>query len=112
MKSRVKKIEKPAPPATPADWTFFSNHLHVLFCLAENPSIRLREVAVLVGITERMVQKIVTDLVDAGFITIAKQGRCNTYKHDGRLPLRHPLESHCTIGQVLDLVRSPAKKTK
>ena len=86
------------------DWTFFSNYGHVLVCLARNREARLRDVAREVGITERAVQKIVRDLQDAGFLVVTKQGRCNRYRLNRRKSLRHALESHCTVGQLLTLV--------
>ena len=89
------------------DWTFFSNYGHVLVCLAQNPEVRLRDVAQQVGITERAVQKIVRDMQNAGFITISKQGRCNRYRINKRRSLRHGLESHCTVGKLLALVTRP-----
>jgi hypothetical protein len=91
------------------DWTFFSNYGHVLVCLALNREARLRDVAAQVGITERAVQKIVRDMQDAGILTVTKQGRCNRYRINRRKSLRHPLESHCTVGKLLALItRTPA----
>jgi Mn-dependent DtxR family transcriptional regulator len=92
-----------------SDWTFFSNYGHVLVCLARNREVRLRDVAIEVGITERAVQKIVRDLQDAGFLTVSKQGRCNRYRVNRRKALRHSLESHCTVGKLLALVAKPAR---
>lgn len=89
------------------DWTFFSNYGHVLVCLSRNNEARLRDVAFEVGITERAVQKIVKDLQEAGFITVAKQGRCNRYWLNKRKSLRHGLESHCNVGKLLALVTRP-----
>jgi hypothetical protein len=89
------------------DWTFFSNHGHVLVCLAANREVRLRDVAFEVGITERAVQKIVRDFQDAGIVTVSKQGRCNRYRINKRKALRHSLESHCTVGKLLSLVAKP-----
>ncbi len=85
-------------------WTFLTNHAHVLWCIYREPEIRLREVAVLVGITERMVQRIVLDLASAGYLIIEKQGRRNRYELAVDRPLRHPLESHCAVGQLLKLL--------
>jgi DNA-binding MarR family transcriptional regulator len=90
-----------ATPAGVAGWTFLTNHSHVLLCLYRNAEITLREVAVLVGITERMVQKIVAELVEAGFLEVTKVGRRNSYEITLNKTLRHPLESHCTIGDML-----------
>jgi len=86
------------------DWTFFSNHGHVLVCLDRDRRARLRDVAVEVGITERAVQKIVRDLQDEGFLSVTKQGRCNRYRINRRKSLRHQLESHCTVGKLLSLM--------
>ena len=88
-------------------WTFFSNHAHVLVCLAQTPQPTMRQIAHQVGITERAVQKIVRDMQDAGFLTISKQGRCNRYRINKRKSLRHGLESHCTVGKLLSLVARP-----
>jgi predicted transcriptional regulator len=84
-----------------AKWTFFTNHAHVLFCLADSPHIRLREVAERVGITERAVQRIVADLRDEGYIDIEKQGRRNHYRIHREEHLRHEIESHCTLEDIL-----------
>ena len=89
------------------DWTFFSNYGHVLVCLARNREARLRDVAADVGITERAVQKIVRDMQEAGIITVSKQGRCNRYRINRRKSLRHSLESHCSVGKLLNLVAKP-----
>jgi uncharacterized protein YjhX (UPF0386 family) len=83
------------------DWTVFSNHGHVLVCLANNNEARLRDVAAQVGITERAVQKIVHELQQGGLITISKRGRCNRYDINTRKNLRHPLQAQCTVGELL-----------
>ena len=89
------------------DWTLFSNYGHVLVCLSRNREARLRDVAAMVGITERAVQKIVRDLQDEGYLTVTKQGRCNRYRINRRKTLRHDLESHVTVGKLLTLVDRP-----
>jgi Mn-dependent DtxR family transcriptional regulator len=85
-------------------WTFLTNHGHVLMCLSEDSEIRLRDVAERIGITERAVHKIVTDLEDAGIIQRHREGRRNRYTIHGDEPLRHPLEQHCTVEQLIHLV--------
>ena len=95
-----------------SDWTFFSNYGHVLVCLARNNQVRLRDVALEVGITERAVQKIVKDMQEAGFLTVSKQGRCNRYRINRRKSLRHGLESHCNVGKLLALVGKPVRESK
>lgn len=95
------------PASTTRQWTFLSNHAHVLVCLGLDPDARLRDVAAEVGITERAVQGIVGDLETAGVIVRARQGRRNTYRLNLDAPLRHPLESHRSIRALLTMVLDP-----
>ena len=85
-----------------ATWTFLSNHGHVLVCLAVNSNARLRDIAVQVGITERAVQRIVSDLEEAGIITRIREGRRNHYSINLETPMRHPLEDDKTVGDLLE----------
>lgn len=87
------------------NWTFPTNHARVLFCLAEDPDLRLREAAERIGITERAVQRIVTDSEEAGVLTRPRDGRRNRYAVNAAGPLRHPSEAHCTVGDLLRLGR-------
>jgi len=89
-------------------WTFLSNHGHVLVCLARDPDARLRDVALAVGITERAVQKIVSDLEEAGVVERVREGRRNRYRLFLDRPLRHPIEAHRSIGALLGMVLEPA----
>lgn len=87
-----------------ASWTFLTNHAHVLVCLASDPEVRLRDVAALVGITERAVQRILRDLEGAGYVLRRRVGRRNRYLADLSIPLRHPLESNCNVEELLGAV--------
>jgi DNA-binding transcriptional ArsR family regulator len=93
-------------------WTLFSNHGHVLLYLAGDPESRLRDVSAAVGITERAVQKIVRDLQDAGILTVSKRGRRNRYRVNHRKPLRHQLESHRTVGDLVELINEDSAKPR
>lgn len=88
--------------ATPS-WTFLSNHAYVLICIAGDPEVRMRDVAVRIGITERAVQRIVAELDAGGYLTITRHGRRNRYEVNGSLPLRHPTVAHRTVGQLVEL---------
>jgi len=94
-----------------SNWTLFSNHGHVLVCLSRDNEARLRNVAYDVGITERAVQKIVSELQQAGMISITKHGRCNRYEINTRKPMRHALEAKCTVGKLLQLFRQEEKRS-
>ena len=95
------------PAAVPAPgFTYLSNHTHVLVCLAEDPGMRLRDVSDLVGITERAVQRVIADLERAGVLQRERDGRRNRYQINLNARLRHPLETHCTVGGLLDWVHA------
>ncbi|HEX9996877.1 MAG TPA: winged helix-turn-helix domain-containing protein [Abditibacterium sp.] len=85
-------------------WTFLTNHAHVLVCLSKEHHDTLREVAQCVGITERAVQRIVADLEGAHIITRTREGRRNTYKVNPDAALRHDLEAHKTVGDLMQMV--------
>lgn len=87
-----------------AAWTFLSNHGHVLLCLAQEPELLMREVAERVGISVRAVQRIVADLEDAGYLEREKDGRRNRYRVKRSKHLRHPIEAHNKVSQLLKLV--------
>lgn len=95
MSSDQDKISQNSP------WTFLTNHGHVLVCLLRDPEMRLRDVAERVGITERAVQRIISELEAAGVITREKAGRRNRYRIDQTVPLRHELEAEHTVGDLL-----------
>jgi len=99
-----------ANPLPSRQWTFLSNHGHVLVCLALDPTLRLRDVASRVGITERAVQKIVGDLADAGVLQRVRNGRRNEYRLQLDQPLRHALEAHRTVGSLVGLIVGTAMK--
>lgn len=92
-------------------WTFLTNHAHVLLCVARDPGVRHRDLADQVGITERAAQRIIADLVDAGYLERARTGRRNSYQLHPELPLRHPLERDHHIGEILTTL-APAEPDK
>lgn len=85
-------------------WTFFTNHGHTLLLLARNPDLRLRDLAEQVGITERAVQRIVTELQQDGYLEVRREGRRNRYRVRVDMPLRHPLEAHHQVRQLVDTI--------
>ena len=97
----MKHEEKP--------WTFLSNHAHVLILIATDLHIRMRDLASHIGITERAVQRIVADLNEAGFLSVKRRGRRNRYKVHTHLPMRHPIERHCPVSNLLEgILESPS----
>lgn len=88
-----------------AGWTFLTNHAHTLICIARDPGIRLRDVAERVGVTERAAQRIVSDLVDAGYLDRLREGRRNSYRIRADRPMRHPVEHGHRVGEILEVLR-------
>jgi DNA-binding transcriptional ArsR family regulator len=88
-------------------WDFLTNHAHVLVCVARDPGIRLRDIAVAVGITERAAHRILSELVDEGYVVRERQGRRNRYEVKTELPLPHPLAREHEVGDLLDVLVGP-----
>lgn len=86
----------------PRPWTFLTNHAQVLLCLADTPDIRLRDVAQRVGITERATQRILAELVDAGYVRAERVGRRNRYTVDRQHAMRHSAQLGYEIGALLE----------
>ncbi len=84
-------------------WTFLTNHGHVFLCLAEEPLLRLRDLAAKLGVTERTAQRAVADLAAAGYVTSERIGRRNRYSVHGELPLRHANEKDILAQALLGL---------
>jgi DNA-binding MarR family transcriptional regulator len=93
----MSRTEKP--------WRFVTNHTQVLLCIARDPDVRLRDVAEMVGITERAAQRIVRDLVDSGFITRRRVGRRSRYVVNASRAMRHEAQADHQIGELLEALR-------
>ena len=85
------------------NWTFLTNHARVMLCIAHDPGVRLRDIAVSLDITERRAYGIVTDLARAGYVVKQKDGRRNRYQIQAHLPLPEPTRHERTVGEVLAL---------
>lgn len=85
-------------------WTFLTNHAHVLLCLARDSTMRMRDLASEVGITERAIQDIISDLEAAGYVERVRTGRRNSYQIDEGLHLRHLIEQHKTIADLIKAI--------
>ena len=91
--------------ARSAGWTFLSNHAHVLVCLCRDERARVRDIADAVGITERAVQSILSDLEEEGILERERVGRRNHYLLHLDAPLRHPLEEHRSVRELLGMLK-------
>jgi DNA-binding IclR family transcriptional regulator len=88
------------------NWTFLTNHAQVLLCVADTPDIRLRDVAQRVGITERATQRILAELVEAGYVRTERVGRRNRYTVDRQHAMRHAAQRGREIGALLEALSS------
>src|SRR5215210_1462590 len=88
-------------------WRFVTNHAYVLEAIANDPTIRLRDIAADVGITERTAAQIVNDLEEAGYLTKTRDGRRNFYEVNQDMPLRHPRHRHHTVGELIRFLEAP-----
>lgn len=99
IKNNAAHVDRKLP-----DWTFLTNHGHVLVVLATNPDALMRDVAITVGITERAVQKIVADLEADGYVVRERDGRRNHYRVGTKGRLRHPIEGHVSVGALMKIM--------
>ena len=107
MKKNPKQVSE--PPEEAPGFTFLTNHAHALVALEGSPDLRVRDLAVMIGITERAVLRILSDLEAAGVLEREKEGRRNRYHIVRKSRLRHPLEEHCTVGGLLEWINSNRK---
>src|SRR4051812_42197070 len=111
MKYFSRYMEQVSQQAAPR-WDFLTNHAHVLVCVARDPGARLREIAAAVGITERAAHRIISELVDEGYVVREREGRRNHYQVKTELPLRHPLAREREVGDLLDALIGSTTRLK
>ena len=95
-------------PQKPPQWTFLTNHGQVLLAIADDPGATLREIGERVGITERAAHRIVVELEGSGYLSRTRVGRRNRYTLKPHLPLPDPLPRERQLGELLDVLVSPA----
>ena len=84
-----------------SEWTLLTNHALVLSHIARDPSMTALEIAQAIGITERSIRKIIAELLDEGYISKKKVGRCNRYRVNPDIPLRHHTHGETAVGDLL-----------
>ena len=86
-------------------WRFLSNHTQVLLCIQRDPDVRFRDIAQVVGITERAAQRIVADLIESGYVESERVGRRNHYRVNADIAMRHPAQEGHDVGELLRLLK-------
>ena len=89
-------------------WNLLTGHGHVLVEIARNPKARIRDISLVVGLTERTVQAIVADLAAEGYISRARVGRRTQYSVNPENPFRHSAQEGLRVGRLLDLLTAMA----
>lgn len=85
-------------------WTFLTNHFHIIVSLSREPYSRIRDLSDEVGITQRAVQRILAELIEDKVLKVRKEGRRNFYTINRKKRLRHPLEEKHNLGELLDIL--------
>jgi DNA-binding IclR family transcriptional regulator len=97
-------------PSRPGRWTFLTGHAHALIVIAREPDVRIREIAVTLGVTERTAQAIVNDLVEAGYLERTRVGNRSHYEVNHALPFRHAVERDHAVGELLGVLAPPLRR--
>ena len=88
----------------PTDWKFLTNHGLALLCIADDPGVRLRDIAERLDITERAAHRIVSGLVESGYVERTRTGRRNSYEVHTELLVKLPLERDVQLGELLGVI--------
>lgn len=92
-------------PQRPAGtWTFVTNHGAALMLVARQPDIKVAELALRLGVTERATQRVLRDLVDEGYLAVTKEGRRNRYRVNRDATMRHPVVRAVELRSLLEML--------
>ena len=97
-----------------AEWTFITKHAVALSLIARHPRITALEIGAAMGLTERVVRKIIADLYAAGYISKKREGRGIRYRINPDLPMRHDTHREVAIGDFLETLgwKQPKRKVR
>jgi DNA-binding transcriptional ArsR family regulator len=84
-----------------ASWSFLTNHALVLIHVGRRPDSIGLEIAEAIGVTERAVRKILSELQSAGYIEAERSGRRNRYRVDVHRPAQRVGDRDLTVGELL-----------
>jgi DNA-binding MarR family transcriptional regulator len=92
-------------------FSFLTNHGAVLLCIAEDPRMRMRDIAATVDITERAAQRIVADLIDTGYVERTRNGRRNSYTIRTDLTVALPAQRDIALQSLLTVLLPSGSST-
>jgi len=84
-----------------SEWTFITKHAVALSLISKRPRVTALELGSAMGLTERVVRKIIADLFEAGYISKTKEGRGVRYSIHPDLPMRQKTHRDVEIGDLL-----------
>ena len=90
---------------------FLTNHAKTLILIADDRRIRIRDIASQLDITERATQRIVADLVNAGYVDRRREGRRNVYTVKAHVPLGLPTQRDINVASLLAILDGPSGQT-
>ena len=82
-------------------WTFLTSHASVLLEVARSPDATVRQIADRADLTERQAHRVLSDLVDSGYVQRERQGRRNHYRVNNALPMRRASIANRRVGELL-----------
>ena len=85
-------------------WKFVTNYALVLCQIAQQPRITIREVSLTIGITEKAIHRIITDLETDGYVTKIREGRRLRYRINPDLCLRVVMLQDKAVGDLLEML--------
>jgi DNA-binding IscR family transcriptional regulator len=94
--------------STTKNWNLMATHGILLFYIAANPDSTMRQMSESLSLTERRIAQVVRDLAEAGYLTVTRTGRRNSYAVNPEAPFRHPTLSHVKLGRVVEAVSKSA----
>jgi hypothetical protein len=102
-----------APALQPTrSWAFMTTHARVLLAVAQDPELRVDEIAEAATVTERSVYRILADLVEEGYLRRTRVGRCNRYELDPDLLLDDPVVEERTMSDLLSFIGAQRPKAR
>ena len=93
-------------------WTFVTNHAVVLKFIARHPMITGHELALEVGISERAIRRIISELYETGYIAKGKEGRRMRYQVKRHSRLRHKTQRDVAVNELLKILSAERQKEK
>jgi DNA-binding transcriptional ArsR family regulator len=91
-------------------WRFITNHARILAFIDYRETVTVRQISDSLGLAEPSVRRIISELIDDGYVHKELHGRVNRYFVSKTLPLKAPECGDVTVGELLNTLDTPRKK--